>query len=292
MERVKEDYLNSIMNENTFKSKKQWLTKFIRGLSDSFETNTSTVTKNDINRCLQGWWKQYENSNSYNLGRQTLISFIKWGIDEGVFQFEVKISNIVGRKKNNQIPKSPYTDGEIQRFIATANNTGDLKYIVLIALFTVIAPRASEVANLKWKDVFHNKEFLYFLRKGGEVQELAICNALYHLLKTYYEYRNRPNYDSYLFATENKQIPDRFKIYAEMKFLADKANVRFRGVHIFRNNLANAFDEMNVQNSVFLKNFSWKDERMKQKYINSNDDKILQDIQRKMMDELNIMEDK
>lgn len=245
---IRDDYLNLTITDNTFKVKMVWINRFISGLPIKEDTIATTITISQVNDCLRTWWKFYKNANTFNLGRQMLISFINWGYEEGFLIVRIKKTNVLGRKKKSSINRIPYSEKEIKSLITVAQRINNTKIKLILTLLITIAPRASEIANLKWSDIFYKKNYILLIRKGGELQELPICNSINSLFEHYYFEKGKPEPNNYVFSSEQKRVPDRFLIYNEIKKLAIKAEVNYRGVHLFRNTLANVFDLLNVQN--------------------------------------------
>ncbi len=201
---------------------------------------------------------------------------------------KIKKSNTIQRKKNSLNIRSPYSEEEIRSLIKQAKEMQDVKNILLLKLLLTIAPRPSEIANLKWQDVFHSKKGIYLNRKGGEVQLMPICSELEEQFNSLYKEQNKPIPNSYVFSNSRKEKPDRFDIYNILKKIAEKSGVKYRGTHLFRHNLATEFDKLNVRNSVFLRNFGWKDERVKQIYVFDKEDEQLRELQINLIKILNI----
>lgn len=289
---VKEEYLTLVISENTLKAKKFWLNNFIWTLPKQESTLVGELAINHVNICLRNWFDRYENANTFNLARQVLLGFIKWGNEETHFNIKIKKSNVLGRRVTCNLTRSPYSDKEIKHLIMVVKKLKNRKYELLLMILLIIAPRASEIAKIKWKDVFSKENYMTLNRKGGGIQEVPICSILNQLLILYYKELNRPSLDSYIFSTDTKSKPNRFDIYYLMKSIAQEAGIKYRGVHLFRNNLANVFDNLKVPDSIFLNNFGWKDERMKKIYVKNQKDNKHRKIQAKVIKSLNILEGK
>lgn len=280
---IKESFLNLIVVENTRKTNELWLNKFIMKLPKNEKTLVSEINIEQINNCLREWWNCYPNANTYNLGRQIVLGFIRWGIEEGYFSFVIRRKNILKRKEVGGGTRIPYTDKEINQLIEVLRNSNDTKQELILSLLLIVAPRASEIANLKWDDVKSNR-YIYFKRKGGKVVALPVCEYIYNLFKKYFIEQFEPDETEYIFANEKNEKPTRFDIYNEMKIFFEKAGVNYKGVHLFRHKLAITFDRLNVQNSLTLWNFGWGDERMKKVYALNKDEDILRGIQEEVLD--------
>ncbi|WP_203288159.1 tyrosine-type recombinase/integrase [Metabacillus sp. cB07] len=279
-----ETYLGLVTTENTFKVKLFWLNKFTATLPKCNETFVSEISIDHINKCLKKWHEEYDNSNTFNLGRQVLLGFIKWLKDEDFVSITLKKTNTICRKKPNSGYRAPYENREIKELVKQAKNSTDKRCLLVMILLVTIAPRASEIAKLRWKDVFRKNSYITLQRKGGELQEIPICCEISNLFDQLYIYLSEPDQNTYVFSSDKKAVPDRFEIYRIIKQLSAVSNVSFKGVHIFRNNLANEFDELKIENSIFLKNFGWKDERMKQIYVTSTNDEKMKNIQKSLLE--------
>jgi integrase len=274
-----DEYLKLVLSENTLKVKKIWLKRFVNSLPEKENTLLNEVTITNVNNCLRNWFDQYENSNTFNLARQVLIGFIKWENEEENMKLSIKKSNVLGRRKNSSVRRIPYSSKDIECLINEVKDPKNRKYLLLLVLLLVMAPRASEIAGLTWNDVFSKEGYISLRRKGGKIQDLPMCNELQQLFKLFFDELDRPSLNTYVFASDSKPIPDRFDIYKLIKNLAKNTSVKYRGVHIFRNNLANLFDKHKIKNSAFLENFGWEDERMKNVYVNNENDSELIKIQ-------------
>lgn len=277
-----ESHLYLITTENTRKATLFWITKFINTLPSKEDTLIKEITYDQVNMCLQQWWDYYENPNTFNLGRQILLGFIQRAVEINYSSLSIKNSNFVKRKEeNNEITRMPYNTEEIKELYKTARESGP-RYFLLLLLLIKIAPRASEIAKLKWKDVFNNKGYLFLYRKGGGFDSLPINNELKDTFIEYFSFLNEPPLDTYIFSTYKQEIPDRFMIYREMKELAELSNIDYRGVHVFRHFLSIELDRINFPTSQFLRLMGWKSERMKIHYSENRDDDIIIQAQLKI----------
>lgn len=193
---------------------------------------------------------------AYNL----ISAFLKFLLGEGVQVRPSHLNVVLPSPENttgNKEEVVTYSKPEQMRIITAANGDNSLgSKAAIIMLETGI--RSGELLALSWRDIewgrkalFIHKTLVYpantkrcFIQNSpkskGSIRHLPLSSRVYGVLESLYEESAPSSDDELIFhKSDNKNAPMGYNlISAQIKNLCKKANVEYKGLHVFRHTFA------------------------------------------------------
>lgn len=257
-------FLNTCKSPRTADSYSSILRRLVDWLS------ARSITFSDITPDL---FKEFMNSQPWQavsryLAYNVTRAFLRWkfGEEHPLSKFRMK------RPKSK--PQTTITQDQFNvllEFFNTMTPIGS-RDLALFALISETGLRASEVCNLKMRDLHLDALSLIALDKGGEWKVCKFSPLVASYLTAWLAHRSsiaKPETDTVFCSVERKKKglpPNRFGLLSRCREISRKVGFKFTP-HVFRRFMATRLQELGASNTAVMKQGGWKSEVEFRKYI-------------------------
>lgn len=231
------------LSKNTKKTYRNSMISFIRFLKEKklkIETMLINEITPEIIEEFLIWLQEKQNNkpSTINVKLAALKSFYSFVYKEKkdleTFNTYTTINNIKKFKEEKTIPDY-LTIQEIDSLFSTARTISKKYYVLLLLLYNA-ALRASEICNLKVKDLFlNNTQYIFVTKgKGNKQRKVPISNEVAKVLKGYLSEYNISDEESPVFLNKNNQPYTRSGIYYILKKIYEETKKKVNDQTMFR----------------------------------------------------------